>query len=178
MSKEIKNSTAVIVRKNNQFIKYIFWGMFAVIAVLSIIAWVKIRNLQEKNIRQKIEYEQKIDSVHIADMAIMAKTFSWAVRSDLLRNNKDQAQLHLDNLMKEPNLKKAFVIDAANNNIVLSTSKNEIGIPNSDFSLTRIETPTIRKNGDIVQIATPIMNLHKKMGVCVVEINGNIQIRR
>ncbi|VBB48632.1 hypothetical protein TRIP_D450087 [uncultured Paludibacter sp.] len=169
-SAETHKTTSVLFERNKRFIKYVFWGMFLVIIILAILALIKIRKLQEENIKQKVMYENKIDSIHLADMTSMAKTFSWVMRSDLLHSNKDEAQLHLDNLLKEPHIKKAYILDAAGK-ILLSTDKKETGIPYADFTVINANEPISLKGENSIRIVTPIMDLNKKLGISVVEIN-------
>lgn len=166
---ETGKTTTAIVRTKNHFIKYVFWGMFLVIAILAIIALSKIRKLQEQNVKQKVMYENRLDSIHLADMTTMAKTFSWAVRGDLLRNNKDQAQLHLDNILKEPHVQKAYVIDASGA-VLLSTNRNEVGIPYPNFAVIDTRDAKFVKTGNVIQLISPMMGLNKKLGLAVVEI--------
>lgn len=167
---EQQKSTSATFEKEKHFIKYVFWGLFAVILVLSIIALIKIRGLQEENVKQKVMLENKLDSIHIADMTTMIKTFSWAVRSDLLRNNKDQAQMHLENIIKEPHVIKAYVIDADKNTVLLSTAKSEIGTPNANFTLLNTEKAQVNKgNNHSALLICPMMDLNKKLGIVVIE---------
>lgn len=168
---DTKKSTSAIIKKEKHFIKYVFAGLFVLILIISVVAIVKIRRLQEENVKQKLTYENKIDSIHYADMSSMTKTFSWAVRGDLLRNNIDQAQLHIDNLLKEPHVKKAYFIDAQTNKVLLSSEKNQIGSPCADFTILNAnETQLIKGSNNIVRIVSPVMNLNKKLGISVVEI--------
>ena len=168
---EQQKTTSATFEKEKHFIKYVFWGLFALIIVLSIIALIKIRNLQEENIKQKVMYENKIDSIYISDMTTVVKTFSWAVRSDLLRNNKDQAQLHLENIIKEPHIKKAYIIDADKNTILLSTVKSEIGTPNANITLLNVEKTLVNKGDNhSALLICPMMDLNKKLGIVIVEV--------
>jgi hypothetical protein len=167
---EVQKTTSAIIEKEKHFIKYVFWGLFVVIIIISIMALIKIRRLQEENIKEQVMYENKLDSLHTADMITMSKAFSWAVRSDLLRGNKDQAQLHLDNLLKEPHIKKAYIIDAEKNTVLLSTNNAEIGTPYADFTVINAKETTVNKSENTVRFATPIMDLNKKLGISVIEI--------
>ena len=166
---ETGKTTTAIVRTQNHFIKYVFWGIFLVIVILGIIALSKIRKLQEQNVKQKVMYENRLDSLHLADMTTVAKTFSWAVRSDLLRNNKDQAQLHLDNIMKEPHVQKAYVIDDTGR-IILSTDSKEVGIVYPRFTVIDTRESKFLKSGNVTQLISPMMSLNKKLGLAVIEI--------
>ncbi len=50
-----------------------------------------MRNLENEQVVQKNQlvnkYELKIDSLNIANIELTVKTFSWAVRGELMREN-------------------------------------------------------------------------------------------
>ncbi|MGC3976835.1 MAG: hypothetical protein QM751_00470 [Paludibacteraceae bacterium] len=171
MNTEDQKTTKAIFKKETHFIKYVLGGMFLIILIILVVAFINIHRLKVVNAQQKLTYQSLLDSVHTADMVTVSKVFSWAVRSDLLRKNTDQAQLHLDNIQKEPHIKKAYVIDANTNQVILSTDRKDIGIPFSDFTVINVNETVAQKGSDVIRLVSPIMELNKKLGVSVVEID-------
>ena len=114
-------------------------------------------------------HKAQMDSLQQADYMLVSKVFSWAVRSDMMRNNFDQANQYIENIVNEPYIKKAFAIDAANNTIVLSSDKNEVGLPVSDITLLQPGVNSVVKNDSTMRIVTPITGLNKKVGISVLE---------
>ena len=167
VKKEKKTSWIVNYILNH---KMLFALLFALIVVFGWGQW-RISKLEKEKSEQKTLYENKLDSIHIADMVVASKTFSWAIRSDMMRNNTDQANQYLDNLLKEPHVQKAFVVNAENQLIILSTDKKEIGIPFSDFTAIQTKETTWKKSDKTIRFISPIMGLNKKAGISVIEIS-------
>lgn len=151
-----------------------FVTVFFILLALGIFIWAKIeihdinKNAEEKKIELTTSYEAKIDSIQVAQLQLTAKTFSWALRSELQRGNIEQVKLFFNDFIKEKKVSKLQYINADNSTIEISTNTKEIGnVENSVFSQANI--PLTEQDSLSVKIATPIMGLNKKLGTLVIE---------
>lgn len=167
-------TTTTATKKPNKLVKYIlkhktaFSLLFALIVVF-IWAQCNISRLNKENSALKTAYESKIDSVTVENYKAVSDVFSWAVRSDLMRNNLDQTNQYLDNVLKQPFVKKAYVIDINKSTILLSTNKSENGLPVSDVTLLQPMKNVIKLNDSTTRFISPITGLNAFVGISVLE---------
>lgn len=148
--------------------KLVFSLIFALIVVFVWGQW-RICKL-EKQQKALIEtYNLKMDSTQLANMMVTSKAFSWAVRSDMLRNNPDQVQLYLSNIISEPHIKKAFVVDAEKSLIILSSDKKEEGTPFLDAAAMQTKVTYFQQRDSVIRFISPYMGLNRKAGISVIE---------
>jgi len=100
---------------------------FIVILALSIYGYIKIKVIIDNN---KIEIEsliathkQTVDSLKLHSLEQTITTFSWAVRSELIRDNIDQVDQFFQLLIKDPKIEIVNLINPESNFIMLSTDK-------------------------------------------------------
>lgn len=161
-------------KRSHNFFKYIWKhrgaSVFFVLFFVSFISgiWNAYELKKEKNLLTEQFTAQK-DSLQISDYALITKVFSWAVRSDMMRNNYDQANQYLKQIVKEPHIQKVFAIDVEKNVIVLSTDKNEVGMPVSDILLLQTNNAAIQYNSNSTRFIIPITGLNKKIGIAVID---------
>tara|TARA_Y100000589_G_scaffold329390_1_gene375823 strand:+ start:71969 stop:72541 length:573 start_codon:yes stop_codon:yes gene_type:complete len=114
------------------------------VVLISIIAFyqVKINTLQSNWIiekdKLKEEFKQKeniiitkfqnnIDSLNTDNLKHLTTVFSWSIRAELLRGNKEQADILMNQFIKTPGVMEINLIDPENYTIILSTNKKEEG---------------------------------------------------
>ena len=184
-SQETKNKkieTPIQNKKGKGFLQFIISCKFFLLLlaitllIVFIVFKVKIRNLENEHVVQKNRlvnnYELKIDSLNIANVELTVKTFSWAVRSELMRENMDQVNQLMNAFVQEPNIQNVKLIDQGNVRIVISTNKKEEGQEFENKELLNIDRTTTFKDTSLIRIVTPIMGLNKKLGLLVVEVEG------
>jgi len=163
-----------IPKKPSRFVKYIldhklvFSLIFALIVVYFWGQW-RYSKLEKQ---QKIlieSYNKRIDSVQLSDMLLTSKAFSWAVRTDLLRNNPDQIQLYLNNIVREPHITKAFVVDTKKSIILFSSNSAEAGTAFLDVAAMQTKETFYQQRDSIVRFISPFMELNSKAGITVIE---------
>ncbi len=170
---EQKTTTTVVTRKKSKLVKYIlnhklsFSLLFALIAVF-IWGQFEINHLEKEKEALKAAHKSEMDSLRQADYMLISKVFSWAVRSDMMRNNYDQANQYISYILREPHIVKAFAIDATTNTIFLSSDKNEVGLPVADITLLRPAENTAVKNDSTTRFVSPISGLNNKAGISVI----------
>ena len=166
--------TTAASKKPNRLAKYIlkhkttFSLLFALIVVF-IWAQCTIGRLSKANADLKIACEAKIDSATIEHYKVVSDVFSWSVRGDLMRKNPDQAGQHLENLLKQPFVSKAYVIDISRSIILLSTDRNESGLPVADVTLLQPVKNVVKLNDSTTRFISPITGLNTIIGISVLE---------
>ena len=170
------STTTTQSRKPSKIVKYIlehkmlFSLLFALIVVF-IWGQCKIIKLEKEKQAMTISHQARMDSLQKADFMLVSKVFSWAVRSDMMRNNFDQANQYIDQITKESTVTKAYAIDSDNNTIILSTAKDEVGLPVSDITLLQITETTVQTVNNVTRFITPITGLNREIGISVIETN-------
>jgi len=149
--------------------------LIAVLVIVSLWAFIKISLLENKfkkdTLKLKSDYENKIDSLTTKQLMLSSKVFSWAIRSELTRENKEQVNQFFLNFIKEPGVSKVEFVNALDGRVMLSTNKKDEGLvfPNQ-VALATNETINYR-NDSVLSIVSPVMGLNNKLGVLVIEYN-------
>lgn len=97
-----------------------------------------------------------------------AKIFSWAIRGELLRENKEQINLYFNEFIKNSEVVKLQLINPETGVIETSTDKNDIGTSNVLFS--KFNDQVIKQDENSFQVITPISGLNKKIAVFVMVV--------
>jgi len=169
--KEIKKSKfgAFVLRH-----KLVFTLLF-VIVVISLWAFIKISLIENQfkkdTLKLKSDYENKIDSLTTKNLMLTSKVFSWAIRSELTRDNKEQVNQFFLSFIKEHGVSKVEFVSAPDGKITLSTNKKDEGtMYTNQVALMSNETINF-KNDSVLNVVTPVMGLNNKLGVLVIEYN-------
>jgi len=156
--------------------KLIFSLIFIVIVVF---LWAIIKmNMMEKqfekqSLEQKTAYENKIDSLTAKHLVLTSKVFSWAIRSELTRENKEQVNQFFLSFIKEPGVTKVAFVDAKTSKVTLSTDKKDEGTPYTDQVALLTDETIQYRNDSVYSIISPVMGLNNKIGVLVIEYIQN-----
>ena len=182
---ETKNKKIEILlqkKKGKGFLQFIISCKFFLLLlaltllIVFIVFKVKMRNLENEYVVQKNQlinsYEIKIDSLNIANIELTVKTFSWAVRSELMRENMEQVNQLMNAFVQEPTIQNVKLIDQEDARIVISTNKKEEGQEFENKELLNTDRITAFRETSLIRIVTPIMGLNKKLGLLVVEAEG------
>ena len=149
--------------------------LLLVIAVISLWAFFKIWSLENQfkkdTLKMKSDFENKIDSLTSKQLILTSNVFSWAIRSELTRENKEQVNQYFLSFIKERGVNKVEFVDALNSKVTLSTNKKDEGTVFTD-QVALMTTKTISfKNDSVLNIISPVMGLNNKLGVLVIEYN-------
>lgn len=167
------------VKKQSKFWKFVFkhkyyLGLILIIIALSLWTFVKINILQSSFKDEKaqivLNYELKLDSLNSSRLLLTAKTFSWAIRSELIRDNKDQVNQFFNDFIKGSDIEKLQLINPETSIIEISTDKKDEGVKMPVYS--SIDKQVVNTNPDNFQIITPITGLNKKMAIFVMYVNN------
>lgn len=166
-------------KKENKFRLFLLNHKVSVILVLAILvvfSWGAFKNYQLKRqfAKQQEElinsYESKMDSLKVANYKLTSKVFSWAIRSEMLRNNNEQVNQFFLSFIKDPNVKKIQLINPDNAMVVLSTDKKDEGQKIDMQKIYQTDSLTVVREDDVLKIYNPIMGLNKKIGLLVIEV--------
>lgn len=176
---------------NNKFLDFLKKNIVAVLLALVLIIvliWysVKISSIEEQYEEEKTElvtksenersalitkYESEKDSLQIRNLESSSKIFSWAVRSELMRNNTENLNQLINAFVKESNADLVQLIDPETNIISLSSDKKFEGMEYDqklNYALTEQQT-LMEETG--IKIITPVMGLNSALGVLIVQID-------
>lgn len=123
-----------------------------------------------KSVSLKKEYTLKIDSIKIANLQQTIKVFSWAVRSELNRENFEEVNQFFLNFVKEKGIRMINLVNPENGTIILSTDKKNEGETMTDKQLLDVTDLKVFADSTQLKVAVPIMGLNTKNGVLIVEV--------
>lgn len=165
-----KESKILTLLKKHWFVFF----LIAVIIVLLLWAVIKIQIVEKRSIKEKEQlvnlYEQRMDSLNLSNMEVTSKVFSWAIRSEMTRQNMEQVNQFFSAFVKEPNIRKVQLIDPVTGTVLLSSDKKDEGSIIQDTTILQAEKSVriVGATGDI--IINPVMGLDTRIGVLVIEI--------
>lgn len=114
-------------------------------------------------------FEARIDTLHLEGMELTAKVLSWAIRSEVSRENSEQVNQFFLQFIKEANVSKAQYVDAETGAILISTDKKDEGTMILNPMVLKAEKQFAEQDSLHWRIATPVMGLNQKLGVLIVE---------
>lgn len=148
------------------------WKIIAALAILlSIVLYYNFILYQTKNQFKEeketliTQYTQEIDSLKLAKTTEIVKVFSWAVRSELLRENFEQVDLLFNTFVKESNMVKISLINIETQKVQLSTDKKLENELFTELDLLKLNELTVDNN----RIVAPISGLNKQLGLLIVD---------
>lgn len=148
------------------------WKIIAALAILlSIVLYYNFILYQTKNQFKEeketliTQYTQEIDSLKLAKTTEIVKVFSWAVRSELLRENFEQVDLLFNTFVKESNMVKISLINIETQKVQLSTDKKLENELFTELDLLKLNELTVDNN----RIVAPISRLNKQLGLLIVD---------
>ena len=151
------------------------FSLLIVIVVISLWSFIKISLIENQfkkdTLKLRSDYENKLDSITTKNLMLTSKVFSWAIRSELTRENKEQVNQFFLSIIKERGVSKVEFVRAPDGKITLSTNKKDEGsIYTNQVALMSNETINF-KTDSVLNVVTPVMGLNNKLGVLVIEYN-------
>ena len=157
-----------------------FWLLTVGILIIAFIITIWVLEAQKKHIRnENITYIDKLNTYYSkeirsntkAQLELLSKTFVWALRSEILRDNLEQANIYLSSLVKEDRFELIVYADREGL-IQLSTQKKIEGEPfekhfNSAF--LKNENVKIEFEDEKYKVSAPVMGLSHKLGTLYYE---------
>lgn len=161
-SEEVKgNKFLQMLKKRKHFIAPVILLLALLITILYYN--VKISNLETSFSEEKKEYKEmfaeKMDSLMLDNAYDVSWIFSWSVRSEMLRDNKEQVGLLMNQFVKTANVSSVSMINPKGI-IELSTDKKLEGNTYSDLS--KLSNPAKKVENDLLIL--PITGLNETIG--------------
>jgi len=128
VNSEVKKEGKVMI-----FVKKhrLVFSLIAVIIIILLWAFVKMKIVEKRLSNEKEQlvnlYEQRMDSLNLSNMELTSKVFSWAIRSEMTRQNMEQVNQFFSGFVKEPNIRKVQLIDPVTGKVLLSSDKKDEG---------------------------------------------------
>ena len=148
---------------------------FLLLALLALFLWAFIKmaimknQFEKQTIELKTQCENKIDSLTALQLELTSKTFAWAIRSELTRDNKEQVNQFFASFIKESGVNKVEFVDATTAKVLLSTDKKDEGSMFGD-QVALLTNKTIHfSNDSILHVISPVMGLNNKLGILVID---------
>jgi hypothetical protein len=164
---ENKPQSNVPVTQKRSTLAYIWkhkLEFFLLLLLVIVLCWALINNISLKHNFKK--EKQELTSKYMGETS---KIFSWAIRGELLRDNREQVNQFFMSLIKEPGFKRIQLVDAGNSKIIISTNKKDEGTLVSDTLITNANAQRQEINDGIIKSITPIMGLNSRIGILVIE---------
>lgn len=103
-------------------------------------------------------------------LKLLAKPYTWAVRTAMLQSNMTQVNQYANNTVKEKNVVSVMVVDTKNT-VLSSTNKKYEGKDYLSFGTTyylSLDSATVNKvNDSLLVLASPVMSFNNKLGTIV-----------
>ena len=170
---------SVDTKKPNKLLMFILkhkavLGLLFVILALLVYHIIKINSLENVFIEQtetlKTEHAQQLDSLKIVNLKQTINVFSWAVRSEMSRNNLEQVNQFFLAFIKENDIRVISLVNPENAQVLLSTDKKNEGQEITDKQVLDVNELKLLEDSETLQVVVPIMGLNKKIGILNVEI--------
>lgn len=112
----------------------------------------------------------QMDSLKITSSEQTVRVFSWAVRSEMNRNNLEEVNNLFLAFVKEDRVRMIHLINPANSTIILSTDKKNEGLKVTNAGFLYVTEQVILEEEEKTFIVSPIMGINRMMGILAVEI--------
>jgi len=149
--------------------------VFALLLALLVVflwAFIKMNVMENQFEKQKLEiqttYENRIDSLTAHQLVLTSKVFSWAIRSELTRENKEQVNQFFLSFIQEPGVTNVKFVDINTSKVLLSTDKKDEGSVFTNPAMLT-DNPIYQTKDSVLQIICPVMGLNNKIGALVIE---------
>lgn len=167
-----------MTKKRSKFVSFLMNHKLVILLLLVLVGvflWAKFKmysmenRFEKQTAEMKISYDNKIDVSTAKQLELTSKVFAWAIRSELTRDNKEQANQFFLTFIKEPGVIEAEYVDAATARVSLYTDKKDESVvfTNQDALLT--DKTRHFTNDSVLTVMTPVMGLNEKIGVLVIK---------
>lgn len=153
--------------KNRSSMSYILRHklvFFLLLTLIIVTAWAAIKVFTLKR-----NFNNEKEQISSSYMEETAKVFSWAIRSEMVRDNRDQVNQFFTNLIKEPGFKKIQLVSISNSKVIISTDKKDEGTVVSDTAILNADIVKHWTEKGDMRIIAPVMGLNSRIGVLVID---------
>jgi hypothetical protein len=161
-------------KSKNIFQKYPF--VFIVLGALIIsVLWgvLKVNRLEKahSNALEQInlDHQVQLDSMALVNASQVISSLTWAVRSEMTRDNMEQVNTYFIQLIKEPSIETIQLVDHSTGNVLLSTNKKDEGTVLKNEFILSVKAPISKLQDKRIISAAPVYGLSEQLGVLVIE---------
>lgn len=115
---------------------------------------------------EKTQMDERLETISNKHLRLTAKTFSWAVRSAIMRENYDQVREYFYDFIKEENIRSVALTDLSGK-ITLCTDLKFEGKPVSELfpgAVADAQDVVIAAAGKVRTVSAPILSLNAPLG--------------
>ncbi len=160
----------------------LIWISIAIMVIAVAILWIgkqiQIGNLRNDSAKahERIESEARraVMNSHEQHLRLLAKPFTWAVRTEMMNNNISQVNQYANDMIKEKNISSIVIINGAGK-VISSTNKKWEG---KDFAIVgnrshlQSDTTFIENIKDsILVMSSPVMGFNSRLGTIILNYN-------
>lgn len=157
---------------NKSFIMTHWHSLTLVILVLAVAGMYLWKNIAVNSAKEQVteRAHRIITEQNTSYLRLVVVPLTWAVRSEMIRNNYDQINQYLSQFVKEKNMKE-IIVAKPDGTILVATNKKREGasvanaFPSSVLQENKTVVSTL-ENGDIM-VVSPVMGLSSKQGVLI-----------
>jgi hypothetical protein len=177
-SEESKKSnttpTNEVVKSKNVFQKYPFVFILLGALIISLFWGVLKVNRLEKSHADSIEqinidHKAQLDSIALINASQVISSLTWAVRSEMTRDNMEQVNTYFIQLIKEPSIESIQLVEHSTGNILISTNKKDEGTKLKNEFVLNAKAPISKLQDKRIISAAPVYGLSEQLGVLVIE---------
>ena len=116
------------------------------------------------------EHEKELFELRSAIGEELIRVFAWSIRSELTRNNEEQAQQYMLSLLRgRLDIKNVQYIDLNTQTITFSSDKKEEGKKVENSDLLSVKEVNHQINENIMRLMAPVMGFDSQLGVLIVD---------
>ena len=178
---ENNDSTAETPKKKKWYLHWAVILAAVFLIALVVVYFVKqsqINSLQEKHETTLNELQTEFDSFTASNSksnySLIAQTFSWTIRKEMMNDNLEPVNSYFNILVKNNDVQELFLTDASGI-IILSTNKKFQDKPFGDlYDQKMIQTDEVKsfqaEEGSLF-VASPVFGYEKRLGTLVMKIH-------
>lgn len=154
-------------KKKNIFQKHPLVFLLLGALVISILWGMLKVNRVEKALTEKYEMQIKEERELMGEK--LARTFSWVMRSELTRNNKEQAEQYMVEFLRgDLDISRVSYYDKSEGKIAFSTDKSFEKEKIKDEFILNTSKAQSKEVDDGFLITAPVMGLDKQLGIIII----------
>jgi len=144
--------------------------LFGLLAVVLVYFWKEIEgNYQKKQVVTEATTQLQDNNQQM--LKLISKPLVWNIRAELLRGNREQVDLLMNNLVKEKNFLYIHLVEP-DGNIMLSTNKQMQGqsLDNGIIwkALLNDSTVVLVDKANVITVVAPVMGFDERMATLVI----------
>jgi hypothetical protein len=155
--------------KNNKAATVLSLLLIIAIVWFTVKLCINERNFNNDKMQLINQYEIKTDSLRINQLKFATEVFSWAVRSELLRNNTENLNQLLTVFVQKSGADLVQIVNSEDKIVLLSSDKKFEGARYSGHLNLELNDTAILEEDGVVKIITPVMGFTYMIGVLIVE---------